>query len=151
MTTSADIEAEFITRVFADSDLQTTYSSKLIRYALAEEAEIEITAISLVQRINFFQLLIRRQDIIEGLQVRSLQFPIQIRYTVEKDAQNLAYQKVRDGLELVQDLVREELYPEIGGLVDIIEFGEMNENISINIASTPCWMGQINYTALTTV
>lgn len=150
-TTSAQIETLLETNVFANASLKSTYTTKLIKYELSEDSEVELNAISYNQAINFFQLLVRRQEKIEGLNRRRLEFIIKIRYVVEKTAQNLSYTKIRNGLETVQDLIAATLGATESAYVDFYELQNLPDFTLVRIANQPCWQGEFNMTAIKSV
>jgi hypothetical protein len=137
MTTASGIESFLGSNVFNHASV-TAFTEKVVYYEMAEDSEVEINAISKLQKINFFQCLVRFKEAVEGLTQRRLEFPITFKYTFEKDATNLSYQKTRDGIEALQTRVRA-VYPDFNGLIDYMEFNEAPQLISVRIGGQVCW------------
>lgn len=149
MTVSTAIETEFESYVFDDSALQSNYSPRLLKTQLDDTAETEVSSISYGQQVNFFQLLIERDELVEELNTRTLRFRIQIGYYIESDPTNLSPRTVRDGLEAVQDLIINNLYPNMQS-IDILEWQPGSQIEKVSKGGTECWGGTLLMSALAT-
>jgi len=151
MTASVDIENLFLDNVFSDSSLKTTYSPMVVLYEIKEDSEVEVNALSFNRAINFFQLLIKRSEVREGLNRRRYDFQIAIKYTVEKSAKNNAFTQVRDGLEKVQDLIATEVESVVSSLIDFYEIQSTSDITLSTVADVQCWQGGLFYTGVKSV
>jgi hypothetical protein len=148
---SSDIEKVFEDGVFSDSSLKITFSPCLVKYLVQEDSEVEVSPLTHQRKINFFSLLVKRQESREGLNTRRFDFLITILYCIEKDAKNLSYQKIRDGLETVQDLVITNIDSQITNLVDFYEIQPIADFIFKRVADVPCWEGSLKYSAVKSI
>jgi hypothetical protein len=152
MTKAADIQTLLKNRVFDNAALKSDFSPRYVDYALSIDSEVEIKALSFRQKLNFFQALVSPGFVLQGLGGRRLNFAIELSYIREKDARNESHQKVRDGIEVVQKLIRTEMIDTVEEAVDFYELGSGQIPITeLTIANVRCWRAQFSLTAIKTV
>ena len=119
------------------------YNRDLTTKALSEDA-----ALRYEQSVNFFNYIVRRwvEAQIGGTYV--YRFMVDVFYTHEDRADIDAYNKVLDGLETIEGLVRSELGSRWGGLVDDYQLQQQPIEITeTSINNVVCWRGHQVYTA----
>lgn len=142
MTTSEQVEAVIISNVFDDAALKANFTDQVILGKQDEIAEDEMLDNSDNNQVDFFELIVERDENVEGLQNRTFQFRIEIGYYVQKSGGNTAHTKVRNGLEAVQDLISATLYPDM----EILDYFEFVSGAAIAEAiksQTDCWGGTL--------
>lgn len=150
MTTSAILSETWRTSVFEHADI-LSITTKAIPYEMLEESEAEIEKVTYRQEINFFEYLITRVyafPLISGGLEPEYTYLVEIRYTREKDAAALNYQKVRDALDTLMETVRTELGADWGGKVDFWSAQESAPAIVQRIVGgIPCWSFILDFAA----
>lgn len=148
-TTSADISAEWASRIFGHATIQAI-SKKAYSYDITQESEYEVSKFynDAERRINFFTYLVRRNEerLMSG-QVR-YSYEVMISYYREEDTEGENWTTIRDLFETLFDLVRSEMGQNWHGLVDFWQPDPAQATIEkTTLDSRPVWRGQDKYLA----
>jgi len=117
MTSSAQVEAKFLSTVFTHSSL-VAITPNVVTYDFIEDSEPELDPISHQGEINTFQLLVGRGEEVAALGRIDLKFTIQIGYYRSKNTFGGNWRAVRDVFDVLNDRIRAVLYPDLDGAVD---------------------------------
>ena len=151
MSSLAQIRAEWLTSVFGHSSIQAltakVYDRPILTDSISEDALLRHQ-----QDVNYFYFaalgFVDDQLMVGSGGAFQYNFVVDVVYTVEDKPTNGAFNKVNDGLELVQLLVESEMGSTWNGLVSDYRREKTIPSVSpIVINNCECWQGSQRYTA----
>jgi hypothetical protein len=117
MSTSAEIEAAWNTKVFQHASIAAITTKVLFR-EYTEDSETEIGQLYFGQEINFFECLVSQVEEFGMLREIQSRAVVEVRYYRQKDTDGTNWTATRDAMELVIAKVRSELTTSWNNTID---------------------------------
>jgi len=150
LTTSAAIEAAWVTSIWNNATI-LAITNQAHPFEINDQSEYELSLLAYGSRINFFEYLVTRATqypIITGGSGTNQIFTVDVRYTLEHQADGSSYTDVRDTLETLIDLVNTDLSYTWGGTIDFYKTQEGPPQITQTaILERKVIRGQYSFTA----
>lgn len=126
-------------------------TTKALPYEVLDESEGEISRVSYLTEVNFFEYLVTRTyafPMISGGLHPEYSYTVDIRYTREKDTDGSNYQACRDALDTLLETVRTELG---AGWNNTIDFWTVQDAaptiVQRRVAESECWSWILTFNA----
>lgn len=124
------------------------YTTKIYKYEVTQDSEVEIEKLLYQQEINFIQVLTTRASRFEMAQAVVYTYTVDIQYVRSKDTTGATWALVRDFFETLWDRVRADLSADWGATVDYWQPQDAPAEITEGeIAQEKVWIGKFQFAA----
>jgi len=146
MSTSAEVEAQWLDKVFKYDSIKTI-SPKAYPFEVTEESEKEVSRLYHAGEINFWMYLIARSHEFQVTNRLTYNFTVELSYYREMDPEGENWTAVRDNLETLFGVVRSSLGNTWQSTVDFWRPQAGIPNISlVKLGGKQVWRGVYIYT-----